>query len=179
MHFLFCSCSQGATALNEQDIMEAVMQEELLILGVGNPLLGDDGAGIRAVELLQQQNLPPHVQVLEIGTPGWGLGAWLEGRSYVIMIDAVDMGLPPGHWRQISLEEVQLLMEESSFSLHQPDLASGLALAQELNILPEVIIMYGIQPADLTPGNSLSPAVQNGLLELVETIVYHVKRGYL
>jgi len=156
-----------------------VRHGDLLILGVGNPLLGDDGAGIRAVELLQQQNLPDHIQVQEIGTPGWGLGAWLEGRSSVILIDAVQMGLAPGTWRRINLDEVQVLMEESTFSLHQPDLACGLALAQELNILPDKLILYGIQPADMTPGSSISSCVNDSLPRLVESIIQDVQRGQI
>lgn len=159
--------------------MNPVRPDELLILGVGNPLLGDDGAGIRAVELLQQQNLPDYIQIQEIGTPGWGLGAWLEGRSSVILIDAVQMGLAPGTWRRIDLDEVQLLMEEPAFSLHQPDLACGLALAQELNILPGKLTLYGIEPADLEPGSPISPSVNANLPRLVESIVEDLRRGLI
>ena len=76
---------------------------QVLILGVGNPLMGDDGAGIRAVELLEQYHLPEHFKVQEIGTPGWGLGAWFEGQASVVLIDAVQMGIEPGGWKKIDL----------------------------------------------------------------------------
>lgn len=149
---------------------------EVLILGVGNPLMGDDGAGIRAVELLEQANLPDHIQVQEIGTPGWGLGAWFEGQTAVVLIDAVQMGLEPGAWKKIDLSQSRLSLAESVFSLHQVDLAGGLLLAQELDLLPPSLTLYGIEPADLTPGASLSPQVVSSLPRLVNSIVDDFQR---
>jgi hydrogenase maturation protease len=149
---------------------------EILILGVGNPLMGDDGAGVRAVELLEKAHLPAHFQVQEIGTPGWSLGAWFEGYESVVLIDAVQMGLKPGAWQKIDLRETCLRLPESAFSLHQADLAGGLLLAQELDLLPRSLTLYGIEPADLTPGASLSPQVASSLPELVNSIVDDFQR---
>jgi len=152
-------------------------QPQLLILGVGSPLMGDDGAGARAIELLQQQpDLPADVELREIGTPGWGLGAWFENQSSVVLIDAVQMGLPPGAWRKIDLHQDRLLLQETAFSLHQADLACGLVLAQELDLLPAQLTLYGIEPACLEPGSPLSPEVESSLNELVHSIVKDVQR---
>ena len=154
-----------------------VAQPQVLILGVGSPLMGDDGAGARAIELLQQQpDLPKTVELIDIGAPGWSLGAWFENQSSVVLIDAVQMGLPPGAWRKIDLRQESLLLEDPAFSLHQADLACGLLLAQELDLLPENLTLYGIQPACLEPGSPLSPAVESSLPELVHSIVKDVQR---
>jgi hydrogenase maturation protease len=144
---------------------------EVLILGVGNPLCGDDGAGPRIVEMLRERALPANVQVQEAGLPGWGLPSWLEGWSSVFLVDALDIGQLPGAWCCIRLDEVRLWMQEKSMSLHQPDLANGLVLAQALNLLPEDLYLYGVQPADVTPGNALSPEVSACLPGLVEQII--------
>lgn len=154
---------------------ETTKQHDLLILGVGNPLMGDDGAGIKAVELLEARDLPGDVLVKEAGTPGWGLATWLEGFTTVILVDAVQMGLPPGTWRRFQPEEVQILMQDQAFSLHEPDLACGLALAEALDALPERLIIYGIEPAQTTPGMPLSPQVLNNLPEMVDKIVEEAK----
>lgn len=152
-------------------------QPQVLILGVGSPLMGDDGAGARAIELLQQQpDLPADVELLEIGTPGWSLGAWFENQSSVVLIDAVQMGLPPGAWQKIDLRQQRLVVEDPAFSLHQADLACGLILAQELDLLPQNLTLYGIEPACLEPGSPLSPAVESSLNELVHAIVKDVQR---
>lgn len=157
-------------------VVRPASDHEVLILGVGNPLMGDDGAGIRAVELLEQYHLPDHIKVQEIGTPGWGLGAWFDGQTAVVLIDAVKMGLEPGRWKKIDLRQSRLLMPESVFSLHQVDLANGLLLAQELDLLPPSLTLYGIEPANLAPGSSLSPQVGSSLPELVNSIVNDFQR---
>lgn len=156
---------------------ELPQPEEILILGIGNPLIGDDGAGIAAIELLSKCCLPPNVTVQEIGTPGWGLGAWFAGRKTIILVDAVQMGQEPGSWRRFELDKIHSPVTQAAFSLHQSDLACGISLAQELDLLPEKISLYGIEPADLTPGASLSPQVAANLPALVETIVNDVRRG--
>ena len=152
-------------------------ENHTLVLGVGNPLCGDDGVGARIVEMLGQpasasgRILPPGTSVQDAGLPGWGLPSWLEGWSRVFLVDAVDMGLEPGEWRRFCQEEVKYSLEDEAFSLHQPDLACGLALAQALKLLPEELVIYGVQPADTTPGAPLSPQVDASLPQLVEKIL--------
>jgi hydrogenase maturation protease len=133
--------------------------------------MGDDGAGIRAVEILASTKLPSNVRVQEAGTPGWGLASWLEGWHSVILVDAVQMGQAPGSWRRFHPEEVQLLMDNQALSLHQADLACGLALAQELDMLPKSLLVYGIQPANTSPGEGLSPEIEANLPEMVARII--------
>jgi hydrogenase maturation protease len=144
----------------------------MLILGIGNPLCGDDGVGSHVVELLAGCRLPPGVQVAEAGLPGWGLPNWLEGWEVVFLVDAVDMGEVPGSWRCFRPQDVKLWLQDDTVSLHQPDLAAGLALTQALNLLPEQLYIYGVQPADSSPGLPLSSLVSACLPKLVEQIVH-------
>lgn len=141
------------------------------MLGFGNPLMGDDGAGLRAVELLAEKELPPHVHLQTAGLPGWGLPNWLEGWKNVILVDAVQMGQPPGTWRKFRLEEVQVLLQDGTLSLHQPGLAAGLALAQALDMLPQNLLVFGIEPATTAPGSPLSPQVQASLPDFIAGIL--------
>jgi hydrogenase maturation protease len=142
-----------------------------LVLGFGNPLHGDDGLGAYVVELLLQRKLPPQVEVMDAGTPGFGLASELEGWKRVILVDAVRMGQDAGSWRRFSPGEVRLLAEESFLSLHQPGLANGLALAQALDILPNEIIFYGIEPTETDLFKGVSPAVMNAVVEVVDNIM--------
>jgi len=144
---------------------------ETLVLGIGNTLCGDDGVGSYVVEELAKHALPPGAQVQDAGLPGWGLPTWLEGWKSVFLIDAVDMALPEGSWRSFRFVDERYLLQEEALSLHQADLACGLALAQELNLLPENLYIYGIQPANRTPGSSLSPVVRACIPELVTQII--------
>ena len=151
-------------------------QGKTLILGIGNPLMGDDGAGIRIADELTQYPLPDHVIVEEAGLPGLGLPAWLEGWSSVILIDAVDMGLAPGAFRRFHPAEVRLFAQDGVLSLHQPDLANGLALSEALDILPEEVIIYGIQPAHTIPGQELSQAVHSAIPDMINTLLEDIRR---
>lgn len=144
---------------------------DVLILGIGNPLMGDDGVGIRAAEMLAEKNLPDGVTVQEAGLPGWGLPSWLEGRSDVILIDAVEMGGAPGTWKRFHANDLRVVLEDGSLSLHEPGLAAGLALTEALNLLPERLVLYGVQPAQTNAGGSLSTEVSEGLPNLVQTIL--------
>ena len=154
---------------------KALHRGETLILGVGNPLYGDDGAGPRLVEMLSERALPPNVYAQDAGLPGWGLPSWLEGWETVFLVDAVDMGLEAGSWRRFRPEEVKLWLQDGNLSLHQPDLACGLALAQALDFLPEHLYFYGVQPAQTEPGAPLSRQVSACLRGLADQIIRDVQ----
>lgn len=141
-----------------------------LILGFGNLIQGDDGIGIHAVKMLSERVLPPDTRVVEIGVPGWDLATCLEGCPSVIIIDAVRMGEAPGVWRRFDSAEVRLIGEKNILSLHEAGISEGLNLAEALNILPERIVVYGMEPASITTSQELSPAVQATLPDFVEEI---------
>jgi hydrogenase maturation protease len=145
--------------------------ERTLILGIGNPLMGDDGAGIQAVRMLTESKFPDNVTVLEAGTPGWGLAAWIKDWPSVIIVDAIRMGQKPGEWQRFDASEVRLFAGQGAISLHESDLAGGLALAQALDLLPERITFYGIEPEYTNQSMMLSPAVSEALPGLVRSIL--------
>ena len=74
---------------------------DILILGVGNYLLGDEGVGVHFVKYLETQNLPINIHLLDGGTGGYYLMPYMEHYSAVIMIDATIDGENPGHFRMI------------------------------------------------------------------------------
>jgi len=157
-------------------------KQTILVLGIGNSLCGDDGIGEKVVEELQMHQLPSNISVIHAGLPGWSLPSWFEGWQTVIMVDAMDMGEIPGTWRKIQLRSavknflagdnsIRFMQKSDILSLHQPDLANGLALAEALDLLPTNLILYGIQPKTIEVGSSLSEAVHQSLPELVENIL--------
>ncbi len=151
-------------------------QQDTLVLGIGNPSMSDDGVGSQVVELLKGSALPPNVKVEDAGLPGWGLPAWFEDWSNVILVDAVQMGQAPGSWRRFRPEEVRVELENDALSLHQPDLACGLALAQALELLPENLVLYGVEPAIVDPGDALSPQVRHSLPDVVASILNDLEK---
>lgn len=140
------------------------------IIGVGNPLMADDGLGIAAVERLAALRLPPGVEVIDGGTGGLTLLTLMEGAGRVILIDAVAMGRPPGAIVRFTPEEVEMDKGAVGFSLHETGLASVFALGRELGTLPPVVI-YGVEPETVERRIGLSPVIEEALAPLTKRLL--------
>ena len=123
------------------------------------------------MEILARENIPAGVELMELGTPGWGLVTNLQNRQSVIIIDAVHMGQNPGAWRRFTPQEVSFITQDETLSLHEPGLAESLELAQALDWLPDEIIIYGVEPASTDFGSGLSPEVESVIPTLIENIL--------
>lgn len=143
-----------------------------LILALGNPLRGDDGIGAAVLEALPA--LPDDIVRLDGGTPGLELVLTLQGHARVIILDAADLGAPPGTWRLLTADDLRATDPALAGTLHDAGLAEALQLGAALGVLPPVIQILGIQPAEIgwSPGLSPAlaaavPAVRDAVLELL------------
>ena len=93
-----------------QDRMSATAKERILVLGVGNLLMGDEGVGIHAIRELMERTHPPHVDIIDGGTAGLDLLHVMEGYQKVLIIDAVDVGEEPGAILRFSPQDVYLMV---------------------------------------------------------------------
>jgi hydrogenase maturation protease len=139
-----------------------------VVIGVGNVLLADEGAGPRAVELLAERyGLPGGVECMDGGTAGLGLIEVMRGRDLVVIIDAVAADRPPGTVLKLSPDELDSAGELLS-SAHQVGVAELLEVARFEGIGAEVVII-GIVPGEISPGTELSPEVVKRLPEAAAT----------
>ena len=145
--------------------------KRVLILGLGNPLLGDEGIGLRAVEELKGLELPDGVTVAEGGTTGLGLVSLMEGYQRVIVVDAADMGHPPGRVVRFTPSEAQLKTAEAPLSLHQIGLGEALALADALEVAPAELVIIGVQPHRVEMGAGLSSEVEGAIPQIIRIIL--------
>ncbi len=142
-----------------------------LVLGLGNPLRGDDGIGPRVVEALLRRGLPESVEALDAGSAGLELLSLLDGPQRVIVVDAADVGLAPGQFVRFTPDEAHLFAAADTTSFHQAGLAEVLALARALDRpLPEIVI-FGVQPASMEWGEGLSPALVGAVARVVEAVL--------
>ena len=154
-------------------------EERLLILGLGNPLMGDDGAGIQIVEELKKSDLPEYVDVIDGGTAGVGLIDLMTGYSRVIVVDAVigEEGHFPGciSQREVSLiklqsQEILKQVQNDGCSLHETELTSVLRLMQKLGMkIPEITIV-GIPAVNIAPGIGLSEECRRYMQEAIKRL---------
>ena len=132
----------------------------VLVLGVGNILLSDEGIGVRVVETLQQLYvLPEGVEVLDGGTAGMDLLETLAGRQHLIIVDAIAGEGTPGTVRRLAGNDVPAFLSQrlSPHQLGLPDLLAFLALT---DAAPQTVTIFAVVPKDLSLGLALSPELE-------------------
>ncbi|MDR7554695.1 MAG: HyaD/HybD family hydrogenase maturation endopeptidase [Armatimonadota bacterium] len=145
-----------------------------LVLGVGNILLRDDGLGVWAARALRRF-LPRDVVVLDGGTLGLDLLPYLDRVARLLIIDAVRAGHVPGTLVRLAGDAIDR-MARVVVSPHEVGLPDLLAAAALLDRRPSTVVLWGMEPADLTPGVGLSPIVQHRLPCLIEAVLEELYR---
>ncbi len=148
---------------------------ELLVLGLGNVLLGDDGLGAAAVARLERQyHIPMGVRVEDGGTLGLSLLGLLAESDNVILVDAVRAEGPPGTLVRLDGEDVAAAIRER-LSPHQVGVADLLDAARLTGCYPATVTLLGLVPEMMDLSVTRSRAVENSLDELVKAIVGEVQ----
>lgn len=147
------------------------MPPKITLIGLGNILLQDEGAGVHAVRLIQERyRTPPELEIVDGGTSGLDLLPYLEGRDMVLFADAVNFGQEPGYIGMLENQEIPAFFAVKS-SLHHLGLADVLAAAHLLDLLPPELCLIGIQPNSLEPGLELSQRLQARLDDFLERLL--------
>ncbi len=143
----------------------------LLVLGLGNVLLEDDGVGAAAVALLlDRYEAPVGVRVLDGGTLGLSLLPYLAEADVVILVDAVRAEAKPGSFVRLAGEDVAPAVA-TRLSPHQIGVADLLDGARWLDRYPARVVLLGLVPESMELLVGLSRRVRPALPELVERIV--------
>jgi len=137
-------------------------------MGVGNVLMGDEGVGVHAVRLLEQESWPPHVALLDGGTGGFHLLSHFGECDLIVMIDATLDDRPPG---TVSVIEPRYAKDfPKALSAHDIGLKDLVESAALLSMLPRVILVT-ISVGDLQPMQlTMSHAVEASLPVVIDTV---------
>ena len=133
--------------------------KKILVLGVGNTLLTDDGVGVWAAQKLVEESWPEGVAIMDGGTFTQDIFHLLEGYDELLVLDVVHAGQEPGSC--FILAEEDLVQKESQrLSLHDIDLIDSLRMAGLLGKRPAMRVL-GMEPYDISSWNmGLSPVCQ-------------------
>jgi hydrogenase maturation protease len=143
----------------------------LLVLGLGNVLLQDDGLGVTAVtQLIDRYDRPDGVRVVDGGTLGLSLLPAVEESDRLILVDAIQAGGAPGDFVRLTGDDVGPAVA-SRLSPHQVGVADLLEGARWLDRYPSSVVLLGLVPQSIDLGIGLSPAVQQQVPALVERVV--------
>lgn len=148
----------------------------VLVIGLGNPIMADDGLGLAALERLRQGwRLPESVRLVDGGTWGMNLLPLIEEAERVVFLDAINAGRPVGALVLLEREELPRCFG-LKLSPHQIDLREVLALAELRGTLPSDLVAIGLQPGRLEMCCGLSPELECRLDELLTAVVARLER---
>lgn len=145
---------------------------DILVLGIGNILLQDEGIGVRVIEHLKGHPLPENVELVDGGTAGADLIDVLADRRAVIIVDAIDYDVPAGTFFRTTPDH--WLPSENALSLHNLDIRQTLAMTQLLGCAPEKVTCFGIVPETIKPGLNLSHTLNSRISSITNYILEEI-----
>ncbi|MER5378803.1 hydrogenase maturation protease [Streptomyces sp. NPDC002688] len=159
----------------------------VLVAGVGNVFLQDDGFGVETVQRLavRTPELPPGVELMDAGIRGVHLAyRLLEGYRTLVLVDIVSRGGPPGTLYTIDVgpEPPSARPEPGPMDTHAMDPATVLALLHDLHAgaggtLPEEVYVIGCEPRDTDEGMGLTPPVADAVEAAADLVLDLVRRA--
>lgn len=143
----------------------------VVLLGVGNVLMADEGLGVHVVNELEKRFVfPENVRCVDGGTSTNELLGDLENLDQLIVIDAVRAGKPPGTMVRLEGSAVPSAFQ-TKLSPHQTGIADLLATLTFMGRGPKRIVFYGVEPERITLDLELSPSVSKVLPQVRDAVV--------
>ena len=157
----------------------SINNARVVVIGLGNPLMGDDGLGLAVLEELQSgYALPTNVELVDGGTWGLNLLPIIEDADELILIDAIDVGAAPGTFVRLEHHRLPRYLA-TKISPHQVDLRDVLGLAELRGTLPANTVALGLQPQSVELRNALSDRLRCQVGTLAGAVVQELaQRGY-
>lgn len=148
------------------------MKKKILVLGVGNYLMGDEGVGVHLITELQKTSLPEYVDILDGGTGGFHLLEYFETYPKLILIDATLDGHPPGTIRMIKPKFASDF--PNAMSSHDVGLRDLVNSLQLLGKMPEIYLFVVSIDSLQQQGIELTPTIKAVLPILKEKILLQI-----
>jgi hydrogenase maturation protease len=141
----------------------------ILILGVGNLLLSDEGIGVHVAQRMMRMELSPEVHVVEGGTDGFGLVNVILEADRMILIDAVKGGGQPGSIYRFDISDCPPYPDLFKTSVHQISILEVINLSSLIGPTPQATII-GIEPHCLDMGMVLSPQIEAKIPKIIQMV---------
>jgi hydrogenase maturation protease len=149
-----------------------------VILGIGNILLTDDGAGVHAARRLADLLVSrTNVQVLDAGTLSFTLAPIIESADHLIILDATQLGQPPGSLQCFPDTQLDEFLGRSRLTVHEIGLRDVMDVVRLSGALPRNRALIGIQPASLEWGTELTPCIAASLNSMVRMALELLESG--
>ena len=154
----------------------ATPPRRVVVLGIGNTLLADEGVGVHAARALEQGfALPAGVEVIDGGTAGMELLGPLAGVDLLLVLDAVKSGRAPASLVLLEGDEVPAFFR-AKLSQHQVSICDVLAGLEFEGAAPRELLLVGVEPVSMELSLSLTPAVAARVPQMVDAAVRALAR---
>jgi hydrogenase maturation protease len=153
---------------------DKISPQNIVILGIGNLLLSDEGVGVHVANKLMEMDLPEGISVVEGGTDGFRLLNFITEADRLIVIDAVKTGAAPGSIYKFNIDEVKNCPSGFKTSVHQIGILEVINLSGLIGKTPHTTVI-GIEPQSLEMGMELSPEIKNKIPRIIELILDELK----
>ena len=143
-----------------------------LVLGIGNTLLGDEGAGVWVIEQLGRLKPPPNgLELVDGGTLSFTLAPLIEDTEHFIAVDAAELQAPPGTIRVFSGEDMDRFCRRARNSVHEVGLSDLLDIARLCDRLPPRRALVAIQPLEMDWSTRPSEPVARAIPRAAEEVL--------
>jgi hydrogenase maturation protease len=150
---------------------------KILVAGIGNILLQDDGFGPQAIDRLESTyEFDSEVELLDLGTPTLDFVDYLAGRELVIVLDAVAGGGEPGEVLTFNREQLRQQLPNMRLSAHQPCLQETLYIAETTGIELKEIFLIGVVGYSFDVGTQLGPYVSAAMPQALNIVLEVLSR---
>ncbi len=140
----------------------------IVIIGIGNLLMKDEGVGIHAIQEMEKLNLPADIKLIDGGTSP-DLIAYLQANDKVIIIDAAKAGGEPGAIYRFKPEDIKA--ERSALdSAHELSIIESLNMLELTGSAPKEVIIIGVEPKEIDWGMELSPEIKKIMPKIIDAV---------
>ena len=151
------------------------MNKKILIAGIGNILLTDEGLGVHILKELSKKKLPKEVELAEIGTAVFELVRFMDGKDKVIIVDAIVSDEAPGTIYKLTPKELKSSRKNQLASLHQFGICEAIETSAQMGNTPEIVI-FGVVPKDYQSiGTELTLELKKSIPKIIQEILKEAK----
>lgn len=147
----------------------------IIVLGIGNLLMQDDGVGVHVINYLSEQGVSEGVELVDGGTHSYDLMEYFVADANIIVVDAMHAGGQPGTIYRAPLEDLGLKPQDHMVSLHEVHFIEAVQMARMLGHQPEILV-YGIEPQVVALSMEMTPDVAAAVPKVAELIQEDIRK---
>lgn len=151
------------------------LRKEILVLGIGNTLLSDEGIGVYIVNELAKAQLPANVELLDGGTAGADLLDVISDRKKLIIVDAIEGDFPSGTIVRFGKEGIESIFRNAFGSLHDLNISETLAMTSLLRCEPEIVVFVGVKPFRVQCNTNITYKMSCIVPDILEVVMSEIK----